>query len=200
MTELLKRMSQGQGLSSFDFEQQGQILQDYYNLSESALSSGYYSQNLAIYSYFVQEVSTLSQSQLSHLTAGSGNDLVVGDNWSNYLYGFDGNDTTYGGTGNDYLDGGNGNDSLVGGLGNDTIVGGSGYDTVFYNAPFSNSLAYFNINSSGDIWVYGSDGTELLSGIEQINFTNGGYYKVYTEDAGNNTLTAVNPNVWSMLL
>jgi Ca2+-binding RTX toxin-like protein len=193
--ELLNRFSQGQGLSSFNYEQQGQIVQDYYKLIMAALSTGSYSQDLAIYAYFVKDVSSLSQSQLSHLTPGAGNDLVIGDNWSNYLAGYEGNDTIYGGLGDDYLDGGDGNDLLIGGIGSDTIVGGGGYDVALYSGEFGSYYTYFT--SNGDIQIAGSEGTDLVSGIEQINFSNG-WYKVYTGDENNNNLTA-DPNSWSLL-
>ncbi|MFN6540651.1 MAG: FG-GAP-like repeat-containing protein [Nostoc sp. EkiNYC01] len=128
VSELLNRMLQGKGLSSFNFEQQGQIVQDYYSLRESGRASGNYSQDLSVYAYYVQTVSQLSQGQLNPVTPGAGNDLVVGNQLANYLFGYGGNDRIYGGNGNDYMDGGDGNDNLNGGNGDDVFYGGKGND------------------------------------------------------------------------
>jgi Ca2+-binding RTX toxin-like protein len=97
--------------------------------------------------------------------------------------------------GNDSLDGGIGNDTLDGGTGNNTLNGGLDYDVVFYDRKYTDYQVKFTNN--GDLQAVGIDGTDLLRGIEQINFSNG-LYKVYTGDTGNNTLSA-DPNVWSMM-
>lgn len=101
----------------------------------------------------------------------------------------------YGGNGNDTLIGGNYNDTLTGGNGNDTILGGSGYDRATYFGSFPTYSATFT--SNGNIQVVGSEGTDLLSGIEHIAFADG-FYNVYTGTGNNDTLTA-DPNVWSLL-
>jgi Ca2+-binding RTX toxin-like protein len=110
-----------------------------------------------------------------------------------------GQDTVYvalaGQDGNDSLDGGIGNDTLDGGTGNNTLNGGLDYDVVFYDRKYTDYQVKFTNN--GDLQAVGIDGTDLLTGIEQINFSNG-WYQVYTGDTGNNTLSA-DPNVWSMM-
>jgi Ca2+-binding RTX toxin-like protein len=124
---------------------------------------------------------------ISLLYGGDGNDVLSGSNY---------NDTLHGGNGNDYLDGRSGNDTITGGAGNDTLYGGLGYDVAVYSEPFASYGATFN--SSGGVEITGSEGADLLYGVEQISFGDGGFYNVYTGDASNNTLTA-NPGVWSLL-
>ena len=58
------------------------------------------------------------------ITAGDGNDTLIGAVR---------NDLLYGDAGNDYLRGLNGNDTLVGGQGNDRLEGGEGDDTYIFN-------------------------------------------------------------------
>ncbi|MBQ0958590.1 tandem-95 repeat protein [Ideonella sp. 4Y11] len=54
----------------------------------------------------------------------------AGTTGADRFVGSDGNDTQSGGAGNDVLDGGTGNDSLLGGEGADTLWGGSGNDVM----------------------------------------------------------------------
>jgi Ca2+-binding RTX toxin-like protein len=125
--------------------------------------------------------------------AGYGNDRIYGDNPNNNA---GGNDVIYADAGNDEVYAGSGNDILYGGLGNDTLDGGAGGDVVFYNGSYTNYSGYFD--SNGSVIITGGEGVDKLTGIEQISFTNGGYFDVLTGDGSNNSLTA-NPNVWSML-
>ena len=53
-----------------------------------------------------------------------------------------GNDTLIGGMGNDDLYGGAGNDTLIGGAGNDYLVGGDGSDTYVFNQGFGQDTVY----------------------------------------------------------
>ncbi|GAB3663126.1 peroxidase family protein [Ramlibacter alkalitolerans] len=57
-------------------------------------------------------------------------DVLVGGLGNDVISGGDGDDTLDGGAGNDTLVGGDGDDILDGGLGNDTIDGGAGNDTI----------------------------------------------------------------------
>ncbi|SFV09435.1 protein of unknown function [Pseudoduganella namucuonensis] len=63
-----------------------------------------------------------------------------------------------------------GDDSLFGGRGDDYLDGGSGIDEAFYNG----SRAEYTVHADGDrFWVYdnyGTDGDDLLSDIERIDF------------------------------
>lgn len=142
---------------------------------------------------------------------GYGNDTLYGDSYegggggNDFVYGGAGNDTLMGGDGNDFLDGEFDNDALFGGSGNDTLVGrsgddvlsgGSGYDIAAYYRSFTTYSVTFT--SDGTVQVQNvSDGTDRLTGIERINFSNG-FYDIHTGDNLNNTLTA-DPNVWSFL-
>ncbi|MDO6728090.1 M10 family metallopeptidase C-terminal domain-containing protein [Cognatishimia sp. 1_MG-2023] len=66
--------------------------------------------------------------QIEHLSTGSGNDLLIGNDAANHLIGNGGFDTLQGGNGRDTLDGGSHADSIDGGSGNDLLLGGSGFD------------------------------------------------------------------------
>lgn len=65
--------------------------------------------------------------------AGSGNDIVVGTDAADELYGGSGADRVYGYGSGDYVSGGSDNDDpvLLGGAGRDGISGGSGSATVY---------------------------------------------------------------------
>jgi serralysin len=69
-------------------------------------------------------------SEISNLTAGSGNDTITGNDLGNVIHGGDGDDTISGGGGTNTLYGEAGNDTLTsdGGV-NDRLIGGVGGDT-----------------------------------------------------------------------
>lgn len=71
----------------------------------------------------------------SRVTAGAGNDTVIGTSGVDTINGGLGSDTLNGGAGNDTLNGGDGNDYLVGGAGDDLLSGGQGEDTARYTLP-----------------------------------------------------------------
>jgi subtilisin-like proprotein convertase family protein len=106
------------------------------------------------------------------------------------------------GDGNDTLTGNSSNNTLKGGRGNDVINGGSGYDVASYTGAYTEFSASFLSNGSVQIQDYsnakGNEGIDTLSGIEQINFGNGGIYSVITGGAGNDV---INPNssYWTMM-
>jgi len=79
---------------------------------------------------------------LEDYTAGTGNDMVMGNDVANTLSGSAGNDTLSGGDGNDTLVGGAGNDSLMGGDGDDVFVGGAGADR-FEGGAGLDQVSYF---------------------------------------------------------
>ena len=74
-----------------------------------------------------------------------------------------------GSKGGDTITGSNNNNIITGGLGNDTINGGGGTDTAVY----SGLRAAFTVtrNSNGTYTVTGADGTDTLSSIEKLQFT-----------------------------
>jgi Ca2+-binding RTX toxin-like protein len=96
----------------------------------------------------------------------SGNDSLVGGAGNDTLNGFDGNDTLDGGAGNDLLIGGLGNDSIVGGLGTDTAVF-SGKSADYQITDIGGGLITVTDLNTGD----GNDGTDTLSGIEALKFS-----------------------------
>ncbi|BAT57578.1 serralysin C precursor [Variibacter gotjawalensis] len=75
-----------------------------------------------------------------------------------------------GGTGADYIIGNAANNVLTGGKGNDTLEGGAGTDT----AVFSGTQSQYQITKiGGQYQVVGPDGTDLVTGIERLQFDNG---------------------------
>jgi Ca2+-binding RTX toxin-like protein len=124
-----------------------------------------------------------------HLHGGDDNDRLVGQNGDDFLYGEAGRDRLYGGAGVDRLEGGaeldrlygqGDDDILIGGAGNDLLDGGDGTDT----AVFSGNLADYNIGAvNGFIRVNGTDGSDRLSNIEQLQFDD--YLVVLTGDPTN---------------
>ena len=69
---------------------------------------------------------------IENFVAGSGNDIVIGNEAANLVEGRGGDDELLGNGGNDILEGGAGNDMLEGGAGADRLTGGFGEDTASY--------------------------------------------------------------------
>lgn len=73
-----------------------------------------------------------------------------------------------GGQGDDQLIGNAANNTLTGGAGNDSLIGDAGIDT----AIFSGVRAAYSLLKNTDTWtVAGPDGTDTLTGIEKIQFS-----------------------------
>jgi len=113
----------------------------------------------------IADTANIGADQLSgieNIIAGDFADNLTGDAIANDIRGEGGNDT---------IDGGTGDDTLVGGVGNDSIVGGAGNDTAVFSLARS---AYKVSVVSGQIRVEassgGTDGVDLLSGIETLKF------------------------------
>ncbi|RZJ44426.1 MAG: calcium-binding protein, partial [Brevundimonas sp.] len=114
------------------------------------------------------------------ITAGNGADVANGDAGDDVIYGEWDNDTLDGGDGNDTLDGGSlddtlrggdGNDRLIGGAGADALDGGAGADTAVFSG---NRSAYtFTTLPSGALQISGPDGTDVLTGVERLQFADG---------------------------
>ncbi len=102
----------------------------------------------------------------------------------------------YGNAADNVISGNAGNDFLFGGAGNDTISGATGSDTANFTGQYTAYNTSFT--STGAIQITGTDGTDLLTGIERIEFGGGGFYNVRVGDGQDNRLTA-NPDVWSFL-
>ncbi|MCW8087496.1 hypothetical protein [Sabulicella glaciei] len=97
----------------------------------------------------------------------------------------------HGAGGNDVQIGGNGNDRLAGGGGNDLIVGGVGFDTALYRGQRSEYR--FQTQPDGSLAIQdpvaGRDGTDLLYGIENLQFANVATYRFFHTQAGGHLFT-----------
>jgi len=100
---------------------------------------------------------------------GAGNDYVDGRNGNDSLYGGTGNDTLLGGGGDDTLDGGDGNDSLDGGAGSDLIYAGDGNDSI--------------TSGAGDT-VFGGAGDDVFTGTGAATLIGGGGADTFVGGAG----------------
>ncbi len=95
-----------------------------------------------------------------------------GGNVANTLNGMAGNDT---------LDGAGGDDELNGGDGDDVLDGGDGNDTAIYNSLKSNYQIDTNVDAAGVPQIVvkyvgdaeSAEGTDILSNIETIQFSDG---------------------------
>lgn len=86
-------------------------------------------------------------------------EILYGNGGDDRLYGRDGDDRLEGGVGADSLYGGNGSDWLDGGSGNDYLSGGAGFDTL-YGREGNDHL----IGGDGVDWLYGGEGDDRLNG------------------------------------
>ncbi|MFN3721690.1 MAG: M10 family metallopeptidase C-terminal domain-containing protein [Paracoccaceae bacterium] len=87
---------------------------------------------------------------IENVLAGSGADLVTGNDANNLIQGFASNDTIEGGAGNDQMFGGFGFDTIYGGEGNDSIEGGGQADLLH--------------GDNGADTIYGGQGFDVVSG------------------------------------
>ncbi len=108
----------------------------------------------------------------------AGNDTLIGTDGADTLDGLGGDDLIIGLGGNDVLIGGAGDDTLAGGAGDDALDGGAGVDTAVY----SGARADYAVTDLGadSFWVAdlrtGSpDGTDTLTGIETLRFSDGSF-------------------------
>ncbi|UMA64711.1 hypothetical protein LVO79_17185 [Roseivivax marinus] len=102
------------------------------------------------------------------LSAGDGDDTVLGRGGNDVLSGGAGDDTIAAADGADRADGGSGNDMIGGGTGNDTLFGGTGRDTLG--------------GGRGEDSLDGGDGADVLAGGPGNDVIEGG--------VGNDTIGA----------
>jgi Ca2+-binding RTX toxin-like protein len=114
------------------------------------------------------------------ITAGNGADVVNGDAGDDIIFGEWDGDTLDGGEGNDTIDGGSMDDTIRGGDGNDRLIGGSGADAIdggagIDTAVFSGARADYTFTAlpNGSLRVVGPDGTDTLTGVERLQFSDG---------------------------
>lgn len=86
------------------------------------------------------------------------NNLLLGSNRADAIFGHEGNDTIAGLAGNDSLEGGDGNDLLVGGPGADVLAGGDGADTF----ALTNYMESLDTAEKRDTIVDFASGVDLL--------------------------------------
>ena len=96
---------------------------------------------------------------IENFVAGSGDDLVLGNEVANLLEGRGGDDELLGNGGNDILEGGAGNDTLEGSAGADRLNGGIGEDTASYESSDAgvvvrlHSLVALGGHAEGDTFI-----------------------------------------------
>ncbi|GAA0563781.1 hypothetical protein [Rhizomicrobium electricum] len=116
---------------------------------------------------------TISVSSLTNnlvITGTSAGETLTGTAADESLYGYGGNDVLNGGAGADALYGGDGDDTLTGGAGNDTLSGDAGSDTACFSGTYASYTV--TLNTDGSLIVSGgSDGTDRLTGIENLKFS-----------------------------
>jgi Ca2+-binding RTX toxin-like protein len=100
-------------------------------------------------------------------------DLLVGDDRANSLYGYGGHDVLKGGGGADRLKGDGGNDTLEGGAGADTLEGGAGADTLYGDSGIDTMRG-----GAGDDVYY------VDSGDSATEYAGEGYDVVYSSALG----------------
>jgi serralysin len=103
-----------------------------------------------------------------------------------------GGSTIYANGAGNMLTGGAGADTFHEGAGSDRISGGGGQDTVV----FSRSFGSYAVSHAGDVLTVVGDGTDILSGIERLTFsdrtlTSAALTQATTGTAGNDLLAAV---------
>lgn len=110
------------------------------------------------------------------LDVASGQMQLLGDTvFEDQSYtGDEGTNALVGEGGNDSLAANGGNDSLKGNGGDDTLNGGTGLDTALYSGPHSQFV--INLNPSGASTATdqsGTEGTDMLIGVERLQFSDG---------------------------
>jgi len=126
----------------------------------------------------ISSVTHTLKSNVENLTLTGSADLSgFGNTLSNIINGNAGKNSLKGDLGNDTLKGWDGDDNLTGGAGNDYIDGGLGRDTALFGGLMSDYS--ITVLGAGRVEVVdlnatdGDDGTDLVSGVETLKFSNG---------------------------
>ncbi|HEY7118485.1 MAG TPA: NosD domain-containing protein, partial [Tepidisphaeraceae bacterium] len=120
------------------------------------------------------------------ISAGDGNDTVIGTFANDLITGGAGDDQLNAGDGNDTADGGDGNDHVFGGKGDDSLTGGDGADFID-GADGNNTIGGGAGDDSigagvGDDLITGGDGNDVIIAGDGNNTIGG--------DLGNDTIAA----------
>jgi Ca2+-binding RTX toxin-like protein len=125
----------------------------------------------------VSDFGTATLTNIEYVTGSGFSDWIGGNAQANELSGMNGADTLVGFEGGDTLLGGGGDDVLDGGLGNDTLDGGTDLlsgDIALLHGTKSQYTIQRN-DATGETvitdLVAGRDGTDVLRGIEKVQFT-----------------------------
>jgi Ca2+-binding RTX toxin-like protein len=114
--------------------------------------------------------------QFTDGTIGISSLATIGTSGVDHLQGGSGADTLDALAGDDGLWGGGGDDTLTGGAGRDYIDGGAGFDTAVYTGSMASYDRIANANGSWsvqDLRPGSPDGTDYLTGVERLSFTDG---------------------------
>lgn len=95
----------------------------------------------------------------ARLSAGKGDDLILGGDGDDRLFARAGADLVDGGDGSDRIKGGGGRDQIDGGGGDDDLSGNKGHDNI--NGQRGNDTLK---GGKGDDWLKGDAGNDLLNG------------------------------------
>jgi Ca2+-binding RTX toxin-like protein len=106
-----------------------------------------------------------------------------------------------GGSGADLLEGLDGHDTLSGGGGNDTVVGGLGDDVAIYAGPAASYVISRVPGGTSVRSLSGAEGTDLLRGVELIQFSDGSAHGVFPNApaTGQPVISDATPTVGSAL-
>ena len=104
---------------------------------------------------------------LDILSAGSGDDTVIGGAGDDFLFGDEGDDTLTGGGGEDAIDGDEDDDTVRAGPENDDINGWGGNDTIRYDEPDRDAGVVVDLSTEA-----GTDGGPGETGEDAIAFEN----------------------------
>ncbi len=121
---------------------------------------------------------------------------INGTSGNDELFGATTVDTINGLAGDDYIIGEAGDDSLNGGAGNDTIEGGLGVDVAYYTGKRDDFQ--FALTSAGALVVIdlnladGNEGTDILTGVENLQFSDVKWKVTTATEFRVNTTTADN--------
>lgn len=147
---------------------------------------------ILIYDEQLVRVFSLSDSDLSPPYTMTGSDFIIGSKGNDRIAGYGSNDWIEGGSGNDVLYGDgraeflslthenlarqitiaeDGNDVLKGGPGDDELYGGAGVDLALYSGNISNYTISKAENTHTLVDKTGVDGTDTLTDIERLKFS-----------------------------
>ncbi|MCC5641959.1 calcium-binding protein [Nostoc sp. CHAB 5824] len=146
-----------------------------------------------------------------NISGTAGNDLIVGNEGNDTLFGgYGGNDTIDGGKGDDVLSGAyfysnDDNDVIIGGAGNDTLTGAGGNDTL--TGGVGNDIFLYNPNDGTDIITdFGGVGkgsnpsAEVIVSLDTLQFNNAQFLGftaqnlLLTQNGNNLEITFEDPN------